>query len=147
MTVRLEYTDQIDIDCILMSATQLLNTVSNLGGTWPRYFVLRGVDYYTIATCSIANASGDGSEILMKSQECVSDHGKAACAELGGICRTERDGYYITSSICIALGMAMLIMFVQPTARKLQGELPGRVSCPEYRLTCGISPSAFRMAC
>ena len=29
----------------------LLNTVSNLGGTWPRYFVLRGVDFFTQATC------------------------------------------------------------------------------------------------
>ena len=23
--------------------TQLLNTISNMGGTWPRYFVLRGL--------------------------------------------------------------------------------------------------------
>lgn len=29
----------------------LLNTVSNLGGTWPRYFILAGVDYFTKATC------------------------------------------------------------------------------------------------
>ena len=29
----------------------LLNTVANLGGTWPRYFVLVGVDFFTKATC------------------------------------------------------------------------------------------------
>jgi len=29
----------------------LLNTVSNLGGTWPRFFILAGVDYFTKATC------------------------------------------------------------------------------------------------
>jgi hypothetical protein len=32
---------------------QLLNTFSNLGGTWPRYFVLKGVDYFTVATCEV----------------------------------------------------------------------------------------------
>lgn len=35
----------------------LLNTVSNLGGTWPRYFVLRGVDFFTQATCSLPETS------------------------------------------------------------------------------------------
>ena len=32
---------------------QLLNTFTNLGGTWPRYFVLKGVDYFTQATCRV----------------------------------------------------------------------------------------------
>ena len=35
----------------------LLNTVSNLGGTWPRYFVLSGVDYFTKATCNLPATS------------------------------------------------------------------------------------------
>lgn len=38
---------------------QLLNTVSNLGGTWPRYFVLRGIDAFTIATCHVRKESGE----------------------------------------------------------------------------------------
>lgn len=59
---------------------------------------------------------------MISAHECVSEHGKAACADLGGQCRTERDGYYATSAICIALGAILLITFVQPTARKLQGE-------------------------
>jgi len=96
----------------------LLNTVSNLGGTWPRYFVLRSVDAFTKASCLI---HPEGSpDISVAAQECVSDHGMAVCAELGGVCRTERDGYYLTSSICILLGAILLIGFVQPTARKLQ---------------------------
>ncbi|GAB1519239.1 hypothetical protein RhiTH_002305 [Rhizoctonia solani] len=41
----------------------LLNTVSNLGGTWPRYFVLKGVDMFSEATCHVEQ---EGSEILMK---------------------------------------------------------------------------------
>ena len=35
----------------------LLNTVSNLGGTWPRYFVLRGVDLFTKASCVLPEPS------------------------------------------------------------------------------------------
>ncbi|ETW87634.1 mfs acetyl-CoA transporter [Heterobasidion irregulare TC 32-1] len=31
----------------------LLNTFTNLGGTWPKYFVLKGVDFFTIATCEV----------------------------------------------------------------------------------------------
>lgn len=38
---------------------QLLNTFSNLGGTWPRYFVLKGVDYFSVATCKLNDAGKD----------------------------------------------------------------------------------------
>jgi MFS transporter, PAT family, solute carrier family 33 (acetyl-CoA transportor), member 1 len=59
---------------------------------------------------------------MILAAECVSDHGKAACAEqLGGECITERDGYYIVSGICLALGVLSVIFFMIPTARKLQG--------------------------
>ncbi|KAI5478070.1 MFS transporter, acetyl-CoA transporter, partial [Pseudohyphozyma bogoriensis] len=37
----------------------LLNTVSNLGGTWPRFFVLKGVDGFTKATCQIKDQALD----------------------------------------------------------------------------------------
>lgn len=33
--------------------TQLFATFSNLGGTWPRYFVLKGVDFFSVASCQI----------------------------------------------------------------------------------------------
>ena len=54
--------------------------------------------------------------------ECVSEHGKAACKELGGECITERDGYYILSAVCLGLGVISVIFHMIPTARKLQGE-------------------------
>ncbi|KDE04992.1 hypothetical protein MVLG_04639 [Microbotryum lychnidis-dioicae p1A1 Lamole] len=95
----------------------LLNTVSNLGGTWPRYFVLKGVDAFSTAVCEIKDTSLD---VVLASQECVSDHGKAACADLGGICHTTRDGYYWVSSVCIIVGAFVLISFIQPASRKLQ---------------------------
>ena len=39
----------------------LLNTFTNLGGTWPKYFVLKGVDFFTIATCQVQA----GSQLVM----------------------------------------------------------------------------------
>ena len=63
--------------------------------------------------------------ILCAATECVSDHGKAACADLGGECVTERDGFYIVSAICLGLGVIGVIFHMIPTARKLQGERRG----------------------
>ncbi|KAF8525237.1 MFS general substrate transporter [Hysterangium stoloniferum] len=94
----------------------LLNTATNLGGTWPRYFVLRGVDIFSVATCS----TKDPSELLIKASECVSERGKQVCSDLGGECITMRDGYYYVSSICVAIGLVSLIVYIIPTARRLQ---------------------------
>ena len=54
--------------------------------------------------------------------ECVSDHGKAHCKDIDGICVTERDGYYIVSAICLAFAVIFLVAFIIPTARKLQSK-------------------------
>lgn len=105
----------------LVTFSQLVNTLSNLGGTWPRFFVLRGIDTLTKATCYIQSESSL-EPILLPAHDCSSEHSKLACADLGGQCKIERDGYYVTSAICIAIGAILLITFVQPTARKLQGE-------------------------
>jgi len=95
----------------------LLNTFTNLGGTWPRYFVLKGVDFFTIATCKVTEGA---TETLIAAAECVSDQGKATCAALGGECITERDGYYLTSAICLVLGAFFLVWYVVPKTRELQ---------------------------
>ncbi|KAF9015444.1 acetyl-coenzyme A transporter 1 [Cyathus striatus] len=95
----------------------LLNTFTNMGGTWPKWFVLKGVDLFSVATCKV---SGAGLEVAVKAAECVSDHGKAICKDIGGTCVTEQDGYYIVSAICMTFGIIFLIAFIVPTARKLQ---------------------------
>ena len=56
-----------------------------------------------------------------KAAECVSDHGKHACEDIGGECVTERDGFYIVSAVCLGLGIISVIFHMLPTARKLQG--------------------------
>jgi MFS transporter, PAT family, solute carrier family 33 (acetyl-CoA transportor), member 1 len=63
--------------------SQLLNTFTNLGGTWPKYFVLKGkanhslghclclimggiaVDFFSIATCEVSEA---GSSLTVRGE-------------------------------------------------------------------------------
>jgi MFS transporter, PAT family, solute carrier family 33 (acetyl-CoA transportor), member 1 len=94
------------------------------------------VDFFTIATCHVKEA---GTEFIVKSPcivfiyriilnnpkiaaECVSDHGKSQCADISGECITERDGYFYVSAVCLTFGVAFLLSYIIPTARKLQGE-------------------------
>ncbi|KIK07384.1 hypothetical protein K443DRAFT_182209 [Laccaria amethystina LaAM-08-1] len=95
----------------------LLNTFTNMGGTWPKWFVLIGVDLFSVAICRVPDA---GMDVKVQATECVSDHGKQLCHEINGICTTEQDGYYIVSAICMAFGVVFLLAFILPTARKLQ---------------------------
>ncbi|OSX67878.1 hypothetical protein POSPLADRAFT_1176862 [Postia placenta MAD-698-R-SB12] len=98
----------------------LFATFSNLGGTWPRFFVLKGVDLFSVAKCQIGN------DLSVQAAECVSDHGKTSCSELGGKCVTESDGYYIVSGICLVLGVLSVLFYMIPTARKLQAIPPSK---------------------
>lgn len=95
----------------------LLNTASNLGGTWPKYFVLKGVDQLSKATCLITQSS---TEILVEATECVSEPGKNACKNIGGECITERDGYYLVSSFCILLGSLSMLLYIYRAIKHLQ---------------------------
>jgi hypothetical protein len=63
----------------------------------------------------------EGTSLHFAAVECVSEQGKAHCSDIGGTCITERDGYYITSALCVGLGIIALVTYVLPTARKLQG--------------------------
>ncbi|KAH9925007.1 MFS general substrate transporter [Epithele typhae] len=95
----------------------LLNTFVNLGDTWPRFFVLRGVDLFTIATCSLPEAAPG---LSVEARECVSEQGKAACREASGQCVIEQDGFYIVSGFCLIFGVVSVLFFIMPTVRKLQ---------------------------
>lgn len=103
----------------------LLNTVSNLGGTWPRPLVLKAVDYFTVSSCSVSGVKDplmDTATHLLHnvSRECTSDEGMAKCKSLGGHCIIERDGYYFTSTICVIIGAAVMIGFILPKSKQLQ---------------------------
>ncbi|KAF9056449.1 acetyl-coenzyme A transporter 1-domain-containing protein [Panaeolus papilionaceus] len=93
----------------------LLNTFTNMGGTWPKWFVLKGIDLFSEATCKIPDLA-----LNIQATECVSDHGKAACKDIGGTCISEKDGYYTVMALSIGFGALFLVAFIIPTARKLQ---------------------------
>ncbi|KAG8907559.1 AAA ATPase afg3 [Tulasnella sp. 403] len=108
----------------------LLNTISNLGGTWPKFFVLRGVDALTVATCQVGTSPlkevANAASVI--GTECVSDAGKAACNDIGGTCVIQKDGYYYISLICVTVGAALLVLFIRPAALRLQASQgPSRV--------------------
>ena len=42
---------------------------------------------------------------------------------MGGQCATIQDGYYYVSAICIVLGVLTLVVYIIPTAKRLEGEL------------------------
>ncbi|KAF9173897.1 hypothetical protein BGX21_000019 [Mortierella sp. AD011] len=95
----------------------LLNTLSNFGGTWPRFFVLEAVDYFTVSTCSIMNGSGEG--FL-----CTTEPGKTQCQEMGGSCQIHQDGYYYVSTVCVMIGATLLVLYIAPTIRYLESLNP-----------------------
>ncbi|KAG0025805.1 hypothetical protein BGZ82_009824 [Podila clonocystis] len=95
----------------------LLNTLSNFGGTWPRFFVLEAVDYFTVSTCSIMN---DDLDVF----SCANEPGKSLCQELNGECVIQRDGYYYVSSLCVLVGSILLVVYIAPTIRYLESLNP-----------------------
>jgi MFS transporter, PAT family, solute carrier family 33 (acetyl-CoA transportor), member 1 len=92
----------------------LLNTVSNLGGTWPKYFVLLAVDYFTDAPC-IGKDLG-----LSTGIKCSDEKSRTLCKTLGGTCEYISDGYYIVNTACFVFGIVSLIFYIKPTIDKLQ---------------------------
>jgi hypothetical protein len=104
----------------------LLNTISNLGGTWPRFFVLEGVDYFTRATCIFSEPTELGTPtspifFLILAFSCHTEPEKAQCVAAGGTCHKYVDGYYIVNTLCVTIGFLMFFGYIRPRVTKLQG--------------------------
>ncbi|KAL9607044.1 MAG: hypothetical protein Q9167_008004 [Letrouitia subvulpina] len=100
----------------------MLATVSNLGGTFPRFFILKLVDYFTIATCHPpekppADLKGD---LVTSPFNCALEAQKHRCTDGGGTCNISRDGYYITNIVCVVIGVITFWGYIRPAAMKLQ---------------------------
>ncbi|EOD46042.1 putative acetyl-coenzyme a transporter 1 protein [Neofusicoccum parvum UCRNP2] len=100
----------------------LLATVSNLGGTFPRFFILKFVDFFTVATCvpptkPPAELKGD---LVTSAFSCALEADKHRCIDGGGACNIEHDGYYIVNVLCIIVGVLTFWGFIKPAALKLQ---------------------------
>ncbi|KAL8854816.1 MAG: hypothetical protein Q9221_000322 [Calogaya cf. arnoldii] len=103
----------------------LLATVSNLGGTFPRFFILKLVDYFTLATChppveppkDLSTLKGD---LITSPFSCRLEAEKHRCLDGAGTCDILRDGYYITNIICVIIGVVTFWGYIRPAALKLQ---------------------------
>ncbi|KAI9893390.1 MAG: hypothetical protein M1814_006687 [Vezdaea aestivalis] len=102
----------------------LLATVSNLGGTFPRFFILKLVDLFTTATCLPPEKPPQASDLkgplITAPFPCAVEGEKHRCIEGGGICNIERDGYYITNIICLIIGVVTFWGYIKPTVMRLQ---------------------------
>ena len=78
----------------------LLNTLSNLGSSWPKFFVFAAVDLFTcknkVAPTGDATASTTETSI-------------SSC--LGGLVPPGMDGFYIISFICFVIGTVWYFIF------------------------------------
>ncbi|KAI4237881.1 MAG: hypothetical protein LQ349_001521 [Xanthoria aureola] len=103
----------------------LLATVSNLGGTFPRFFILKLVDHFTLATChppleppkDLSALKGD---LITTPFSCVLEAQKTRCLAGAGTCDISRDGYYITNVLCVVIGVVTFWGYIRPAALKLQ---------------------------
>ncbi|KAJ6264209.1 hypothetical protein Dda_0352 [Drechslerella dactyloides] len=95
----------------------LLATVSNLGGTFPRVFVLKLVDAFTVAACE---GFKDPTGVLTQGFSCVAQDAKKQCTDTGGSCVVAKDGYFITNIICVVFGAVTFWAFIRGAVYKLQ---------------------------
>jgi MFS transporter, PAT family, solute carrier family 33 (acetyl-CoA transportor), member 1 len=95
-----------------------------LGGTFPRYFILKFVDMFTVATCvppvKAPRFDKLTGPIIMEPFSCVAEPERNRCIGGGGTCNIERDGYYIVNILCIIVGIVTFVSFIRPAALKLQ---------------------------
>ncbi|PHH85922.1 hypothetical protein CDD83_10991 [Cordyceps sp. RAO-2017] len=101
----------------------LLATVSNLGGTFPRYFVLKLVDALTVATChpnASASQSGLKGPLVTEAFSCAVQAEKERCEKGGGSCEMLHDGYYMVNVLCVAFGTATFLWYIRPKVLQLQ---------------------------
>ncbi|KAK4187318.1 acetyl-coenzyme A transporter 1-domain-containing protein [Podospora australis] len=119
----------------------LLATVCNLGGTFPRFFVLRLVDAFTSATCfpdpTLDKTKKLTGDLVTQSFSCAVQADKERCLAGGGVCEMQHDGYYTVNMLCVAIGVVTFLLFIRPKVLQLQA-LPLRA----WRLSPSSSSSA-----
>lgn len=84
----------------------LLNTISNLGGSWVQTFYLWLVDVISWRRCIFdENLMKNSTLTLPIDNKCVDKIEKDTCLKSGGHCHTDIDGYYIEAGINIVYGI------------------------------------------
>lgn len=105
----------------------LLATVSNLGGTFPKFFILKFVDLFTSATCvppgtaELAKLTlAEGKTAVTSAFSCALEADKQRCIDGGGSCQMHRDGYYITNILFVIVGAITFWTYIEKKALALQ---------------------------
>lgn len=96
-----------------------LNTISNLGGQWPRIIVLYAVDWLTDATC-VPPAEPPVDFATFAPFSCATEGDKGRCRVAGGTCNVAVDGYYVSNILCITIGLLLFYGWIKPKITRLQ---------------------------
>jgi PAT family acetyl-CoA transporter-like MFS transporter 1 len=133
---------------VCQNSANNFHSVSNLGGTFPRFFILKFVDAFTVATCQPPTTSPKldmlKGDLITQPFNCVAEAEKHRCIDGGGICNISQDGtldssifptsihvltvkigYYLVNVMCVLVGAVTFWLFIRPQALKLQ-QLPLR---------------------
>ena len=98
--------------------------MSNLGGTFPRFFVLKAVDLFTQATCSPPSLPPKTDllkgPLITHPFSCALEHEKHRCLNGGGVCNVTTDGYYIVNILCILIGVLTFWGYIKPAVMRIQ---------------------------
>lgn len=94
----------------------------NLGGTFPRFFVLRLVDAFTSATCHPGKPDPSllTGPLVTEAFSCAIQSDKERCLAGGGTCETLRDGYYMVNIFCVVFGVLTFVLYIRPKVLHLQ---------------------------
>ena len=95
----------------------LLATVSNIGGTFPRLFVLKLVDALTVASC--VELPTTATTTPFETFSCALEGDKRKCKDRGGTCQVYTDGYYMTNVFCVTVGIITFVLYIKPRVEKL----------------------------
>lgn len=108
----------------------LLNTISNIGSSWPSTVSLYAVDILSFMTCSIdriksfknnINNNSYNSGYLFEIQEntCSNEKMKIECLKFNGNCEYKVDAFYILGFVFALIGLIWIFYFRQ-VVKKLQ---------------------------
>lgn len=91
-----------------------LNTITNLGSKWPNSVSLALVETFTTQRCSLDDASSHASGNLNNWKTCgtplIAGGTASGCELAGGTCAMDRDGFFVETVLCFAIGLVWLLL-------------------------------------
>ena len=82
-----------------------------MGGTWPKFFVLELVDYFSDKQCTVDN------KVI---GQCIKQLDMENCKHKQGICSTVIDGYYSVAMVSVGIGLTLYFIFIKRHVEYIQ---------------------------